>query len=96
MSYVNKGHDPESVLHYGLLLHHSSLTESYVVLCNRAVSQHVPEMMHYLSPILCVIPTAVLREERICNQWAHQCPEPDEEMKSLQNVDKDKKAKGIT
>lgn len=47
-------------------------------------------MMHDLSPVPCVIPTARLWEKRICNQWAHQGSKPNEEMKSLQNVDKDK------
>lgn len=91
VSYINKRHDPESIAHNGLLLSFmGQLALSYVVLCNRTVSQRVPEMMHDLCGILCVIPAARLREERICNQWAHQGPEADEKMKSLQNVDKDR------
>lgn len=72
-------------MHIGLL--YPSLVDQVAlidaVLHNRTVSQHVPEMMNHLSPVPCVIPTARLREERICNQGAHQGSEPDEEMKSL-------------
>lgn len=88
-SYIDKCHDPESIVHIGLLFPSlvGQVALSYVVLCNRTVSQHVSEMMHDLSPIPCVIPTARLWEERICNQWTHQGSEPNEEMKSLQNVE---------
>lgn len=62
----------------------------YVVLCNWTVSQHVPEMMHDLSPVLCVVPTPSFRKERICNQWAHQGSKPNEEVQSLQKNREDK------
>ena len=61
VSYVDKCHDPESIVYVGLfpsLMGQVAL--SYVVRCNLTVSQHVPEMMHDLSPILCVVPTARL------------------------------------
>lgn len=61
---------------------------SYVVLHNWTVSQHAPEMMHDLGLVPRMIPTACLREERICNQGAHQGTEPDEEVQSLQNYTK--------
>lgn len=63
---------------------------SYIVLyivLYPTVKQHVPEMMYDLSPIPCVIPTACLWEKRISNQRAHQGSKPNEEMKSLQNVE---------
>ena len=62
-SYIDKCHDPESIVHIGLLYLSLVIWQvalSYVVLRNRTVSQHVPEMMHDLCPILCVIPTARL------------------------------------
>lgn len=60
----------------------------YVVLHNRAVSQHVSEMMYGFAGVLCVVPAACLREEGICNQRAHQGSEPDEKMESLQKCRK--------
>lgn len=61
-SYIDKCHDPESILHNGLLVPsrggHPTLTD--VVLCNGTVSQHVPEMMMDLSPVGCVVPAARL------------------------------------
>lgn len=97
MSYINNCHDPERVVHNGLLCLSlmGQIALSYVVLCNGTVSQHVSEMMHDLSPVPCVIPTARLRKERICNQWAHQGSEANEEMKSLQNVDKGQKSASV-
>lgn len=94
VSYVDKCHDPEGVVHNGLLylclMGQVALID--VVPCDGTVSQHAPEVMHDLSAILCVVPTACLWEEGICNQWAHQGSEPDEEMKSLQKK-KEKHAK---
>lgn len=87
VSYINKCHDPESVLHNGLLFLPSIMWQvalSCVVLHNRTVSQHAPEMMHDLGLIPRMIPTACFGEERICNQWAHQGTEPNEEVQSLQ------------
>lgn len=62
MSYIDERHDPEGVVHIGLLFLSlmGQVALSYVVLYNRTVSQHVPEMMHDLSAIPCVIPTARL------------------------------------
>lgn len=71
---------------------HSAM--SYVVLHNGTVSQHVSEMMHDLSLIPCVIPTACLGEERISNQWAHQGSKPNKEMKSLHK--RETKARDLT
>lgn len=56
----------------------------YVVPHNRAVSQHVSEMMYGFGSILSVVPAACLREEGIRNQRAHQGSESDEEVESLQ------------
>lgn len=77
-------------MHSGVLFHclMGQVALIYVVLCNRAVSQHVSEMMYGFGAILCVIPAACLREERICNQRAHQGSEPDEKMESLQKCRK--------
>lgn len=92
-SHIDNSHDPESRVHIGLLF--PTLVRQvglvYVVLCNRTVSQHIPEMMQDLSPIPCVIPTARLGEERVCYQWAHQGSEPNEEMKSLGKCRKNEK-----
>lgn len=60
----------------------------YVVSHNRAVSQHVSEMMYGFAGVLCVVPAACLREEGIRNQRAHQSSEPDEEVESLQKCTK--------
>ena len=62
MSYVDERHDPEGVVHIGILLHSlmGQVALSYVVLSNGTVSQHVPEMMYDLSAIPRVIPTAHL------------------------------------
>lgn len=74
-------------MHTGLL-HLPSLMRkvalSNVVLCDRTVPQHVPEMMYDLCLVPCMIPTARLGEERICNQRAHQGAEPNKEVQSLQ------------
>lgn len=56
----------------------------YVVPHNRAVSQHVSEMMYGFGSVLCVVPAACLREEGVGNQRAHQGSESDEEVESLQ------------
>lgn len=87
-SYIDKRHDPERIVHIGLLFPclMGQVALGYVVICNRTVSQHVSEMMYELTVIGCVIPTACLWEERICNQWAHQGSEPNEEMKSLKKA----------
>lgn len=87
VSYIDESHDPERIVHTGILFHMLVGQDGliYVVVCNWAVSQHASEMMDELTVIACVIPTACLWEERICNQWAHQGSEPNEEMKSLQN-----------
>lgn len=59
--YINKSHNPECIVHIGLLPSlMGQLALSYVVLCNRTVSQHAPEMMHDLCLVPCVIPTARL------------------------------------
>lgn len=62
MSYIDKRHDPEGIVHIGLLFPSlmGQVALIYAVLCNWTVSQHVPEMMHGLSLIPCVIPTACL------------------------------------
>lgn len=60
----------------------------YVVVCDRAVSEHAPEMMDELSAVACVIPTARLWEEGISNQRAYQGSESNEEVKSLQKCQK--------
>lgn len=72
-SYINKCHDPESIVHTGLLFLYpmGQVAQRYAVLYDWTVSQHASEMMYDLSLIPCVIPTACLWEERICNQWAH-------------------------
>lgn len=77
-------------MHIGVLFPSlmGQVARSYVVLRDRAVSQHVSEMMHELTAIICVIPTACLWEERICNQWAHQGSKPNEKVKSLQKCGK--------
>lgn len=85
-SYIDECHDPKCVLHVGVLVGRVALI--YVVRHDRAVSQHVSEMMYGFAGILCVIPAARLREEGIRNQRAHQGSEPDEKMESLQKCRK--------
>lgn len=73
-------------MHVGVFMGHVALI--YVVPHNRAVSQHVSEMMYGFAGVLCVVPAACLREEGIRNQRAHQGSEPDEEVESLQKCRK--------
>lgn len=60
--YVDKCHDPESVVHNGALSPQLSgrVALGYVVVSDGAVSEHASEMMNELSAVACVIPTACL------------------------------------
>lgn len=61
-SYINKSHDPEGVVHGGVLFRRLTgpVAVVCVVLCDRAVSEHASEMMDELSAVARVIPTAGL------------------------------------
>lgn len=86
LSYVNERHDPESVVHVGVLFPRlpGQVAVVHVVVCDRAVSEHASEVMDDLGAVGGVIPAACLRQEGIRNQRAHQGSEPNEEVKSLQ------------
>ena len=87
MSHINYSHDPEGVVHDGLLpggpLGSDALGD--VVPGDGAVPQHVPVVVnHHRGVVARVVPTAGLREEGVRDQGAHQGPEADEEVKRLQ------------
>lgn len=62
VSYINKSHDPEGIVHVGVLLPRRTgrVAVVDVVLCDRAVSEHASEMMDDLGAVAGVIPTAGL------------------------------------
>lgn len=62
VSHINESHDPEGVVHVGVLLPRPTgrVAVADVVLCDRAVSEHASEMMDDLGAVARVIPTAAL------------------------------------